>query len=72
MTGDRFEPELPLVAMDRVIATALEEDLSSGDITTEACVAPEAQAVTVCDEIVRWIQLPEAGRIKIGQRWSER
>jgi cellulose biosynthesis protein BcsQ len=34
--------------------------------------APEAQAVTVCDEIVRWIQLPEAGRIKIGQRWSER
>lgn len=37
--------ELPLVAMNRVIATALEEDLSSGDITTEACVAPEAQAV---------------------------
>jgi nicotinate-nucleotide pyrophosphorylase (carboxylating) len=37
--------ELPLVAMDRVIATALEEDLSSGDITTEACVAPEARAV---------------------------
>jgi len=37
--------ELPLVVMDRVIATALEEDLSSGDITTEACVAPEARAV---------------------------
>jgi nicotinate-nucleotide pyrophosphorylase (carboxylating) len=37
--------ELPLVAMDRVIATALEEDLSSGDLTTEACVAPEARAV---------------------------
>jgi nicotinate-nucleotide pyrophosphorylase (carboxylating) len=31
--------------MDRVIATALEEDLSSGDLTTEACVAPEARAV---------------------------
>ena len=37
--------ELPLVVVDRVIATALEEDLASGDITTEACVAPEAQAV---------------------------
>ncbi len=34
--------------------------------------APEAQVVAVCDEIVRWIQLPEPARIKIGQRWSER
>jgi nicotinate-nucleotide pyrophosphorylase (carboxylating) len=37
--------DLPLVVVDRVIATALEEDLASGDITTEACVAPDAQAV---------------------------
>ncbi len=37
--------ELPLVVVDRIIATALEEDLASGDITTEACVPPEAQAV---------------------------
>jgi nicotinate-nucleotide pyrophosphorylase (carboxylating) len=37
--------ELPRVATDRIIATALEEDLASGDLTTEACVAPEAQAV---------------------------
>jgi nicotinate-nucleotide pyrophosphorylase (carboxylating) len=37
--------ELPLVVLDRVIATALEEDLASGDITTEACIAPEAHAV---------------------------
>jgi nicotinate-nucleotide pyrophosphorylase (carboxylating) len=37
--------ELPLVVVDRVIATALEEDLASGDITTEACVAPKARAI---------------------------
>jgi nicotinate-nucleotide pyrophosphorylase (carboxylating) len=37
--------ELPLVAMDRVIAAALEEDLASGDITTEACVAPKTRAI---------------------------
>jgi nicotinate-nucleotide pyrophosphorylase (carboxylating) len=33
----------PLV--DRAIALALEEDLASGDVTTEACVAPDAVAV---------------------------
>jgi nicotinate-nucleotide pyrophosphorylase (carboxylating) len=37
--------ELPLVVVDRVVATALEEDLASGDITTEACIPPEGQAV---------------------------
>jgi nicotinate-nucleotide pyrophosphorylase (carboxylating) len=37
--------ELPLIAVDRVVALALEEDLASGDATSEACVAPEAQAV---------------------------
>ena len=38
-------PELPLVVVDRVIATALEEDLASGDLTTEACIPPDALAV---------------------------
>jgi nicotinate-nucleotide pyrophosphorylase (carboxylating) len=37
--------ELPLVQIDRVVSVALEEDLSSGDVTTEACVPPEAEAV---------------------------
>jgi nicotinate-nucleotide pyrophosphorylase (carboxylating) len=37
--------ELPRVVVDRVIATALEEDLASGDLTTEACIAPDARAV---------------------------
>jgi len=37
--------ELPRAVVDRVIATALEEDLASGDLTTEACIAPDAQAV---------------------------
>jgi nicotinate-nucleotide pyrophosphorylase (carboxylating) len=38
-------PELPLVVVDRVITTALEEDLASGDLTTEACIDPTALAV---------------------------
>ena len=38
-------PELPLVVVDRVIATALEEDLASGDLTTEACIPAGALAV---------------------------
>jgi nicotinate-nucleotide pyrophosphorylase (carboxylating) len=37
--------ELPLVVVDRVVRSALEEDLASGDLTTEACIAPEARAV---------------------------
>jgi nicotinate-nucleotide pyrophosphorylase (carboxylating) len=37
--------ELPLVLIDRVVTLALEEDLASGDLTTEACVHPEANAV---------------------------
>ena len=37
--------ELPLVVVDRVIAVALEEDLASGDITTEACIDADARAV---------------------------
>jgi nicotinate-nucleotide pyrophosphorylase (carboxylating) len=37
--------ELPLVVVDRVVRTALEEDLASGDLTTEACIAPAARAV---------------------------
>jgi nicotinate-nucleotide pyrophosphorylase (carboxylating) len=37
--------ELPMSVVDRVIATALEEDLASGDLTTEACIDAHAQAV---------------------------
>lgn len=37
--------ELSPVAVERIVSLALEEDLSSGDLTTEACVAPEARAV---------------------------
>jgi len=37
--------ELPSVVVDRVVALALEEDLGSGDLTTEACVPADAQAV---------------------------
>jgi nicotinate-nucleotide pyrophosphorylase (carboxylating) len=37
--------ELPPVALDRIVALALEEDLASGDPTTEACVATETRAV---------------------------
>ncbi len=36
--------ELPGVVVDRVVALALEEDLASGDITIEACIAAQAQA----------------------------
>jgi nicotinate-nucleotide pyrophosphorylase (carboxylating) len=36
--------ELPLVVIDRIVAVALEEDLASGDPTTEACIDPDAQA----------------------------
>ncbi|HTQ42701.1 MAG TPA: nicotinate-nucleotide diphosphorylase (carboxylating), partial [Polyangiaceae bacterium] len=37
--------ELPVVLVDRAIQIALEEDLASGDLTTEACIEPEARAV---------------------------
>ncbi|MGA3121480.1 MAG: carboxylating nicotinate-nucleotide diphosphorylase [Polyangiaceae bacterium] len=37
--------ELPQFVVDRVVAVALEEDLGSGDLTTEACVDPDAMAV---------------------------
>jgi nicotinate-nucleotide pyrophosphorylase (carboxylating) len=37
--------DLQLVQIDRIVDVALEEDLASGDITTEACVPPEAEAV---------------------------
>jgi nicotinate-nucleotide pyrophosphorylase (carboxylating) len=37
--------DLPDFVVDRVVGVALEEDLGSGDITTEACVDPDARAV---------------------------
>jgi nicotinate-nucleotide pyrophosphorylase (carboxylating) len=37
--------ELPSTLIDRVVVRALEEDLSSGDPTTEACIDPATQAV---------------------------
>ena len=36
--------ELPMVLVDRAIAIALEEDLASGDLTTEACISHDARA----------------------------
>jgi nicotinate-nucleotide pyrophosphorylase (carboxylating) len=37
--------ELPEPLIDKVVVRALEEDLGSGDLTTEACIDPAAQAV---------------------------
>ena len=37
--------ELSNVFIDRIVDRALEEDLSAGDVTTEACVEPSVQAV---------------------------
>ena len=39
--------ELSRVVVERLVRMALEEDLASGDLTTEACIAPETQAVAV-------------------------
>jgi nicotinate-nucleotide pyrophosphorylase (carboxylating) len=36
--------ELPSPIVDRVVGIALEEDLASGDLTTEACIDPTAEA----------------------------
>ncbi|HEX8793184.1 MAG TPA: carboxylating nicotinate-nucleotide diphosphorylase [Polyangiaceae bacterium] len=36
--------ELPMVLVDRAIEIALEEDLASGDLTTEACISHDARA----------------------------
>ena len=37
--------ELPLMAIERIVGLALEEDLGSGDPTTEACIDRDAVAV---------------------------
>jgi nicotinate-nucleotide pyrophosphorylase (carboxylating) len=34
---------IPRIALQRIVATALEEDLGSGDLTTAACIEPSAQ-----------------------------
>ena len=36
---------LPLILVDRIIERAIDEDLSAGDVTTEACVDAETHAV---------------------------
>jgi nicotinate-nucleotide pyrophosphorylase (carboxylating) len=41
----RSSYELPEPLIDGVVSRALDEDLGSGDLTTEACVDPEAGAV---------------------------
>jgi nicotinate-nucleotide pyrophosphorylase (carboxylating) len=43
--------ELPWVVVDRIVALALEEDLGSGDLTTEACI--DADACTVAHAVAR-------------------
>jgi nicotinate-nucleotide pyrophosphorylase (carboxylating) len=42
-----FEPtfDVPTTALDRIVAMALEEDIASGDVTTEACVPASARAI---------------------------
>ncbi len=37
--------ELPALLVDRAVEIALEEDLASGDLTTEACIDADARAV---------------------------
>jgi nicotinate-nucleotide pyrophosphorylase (carboxylating) len=37
--------ELPALLVDRAVKMALEEDLASGDLTTEACIDADARAV---------------------------
>ncbi len=37
--------ELPRPMVDAIVIRALEEDLGAGDVTTEACVPPDARAV---------------------------
>ncbi|HEY4013440.1 MAG TPA: carboxylating nicotinate-nucleotide diphosphorylase [Polyangiaceae bacterium] len=37
--------DIPPLALERIVSVALEEDLSSGDLTTEACVDGDARAV---------------------------
>jgi nicotinate-nucleotide pyrophosphorylase (carboxylating) len=37
--------ELPNFVVDRAVALALDEDLASGDLTTEACIEADARAV---------------------------
>jgi len=37
--------DLPSIAIDRAVVRALEEDLGSGDPTTEACIEADAQAI---------------------------
>jgi nicotinate-nucleotide pyrophosphorylase (carboxylating) len=37
--------DIPTLALERIVSAALEEDLASGDLTTEACVDGEARAV---------------------------
>ena len=53
--------DLPVVPLDRVIETAFDEDLASGDMTSEACIAATATAtahavarheVVVCGGVV--------------------
>ena len=37
--------ELPPGVVDRIVSLALDEDLASGDLTTEACIDPAARAI---------------------------
>jgi nicotinate-nucleotide pyrophosphorylase (carboxylating) len=39
--------ELPLPVIDPLVLRALEEDLGSGDVTTESCITADARAVAV-------------------------
>ncbi len=53
--------DLPLVLLDAIIARALAEDLSAGDITTEACV--DAQATAVAHAVARTPMIACGGQV---------
>src|ERR1700733_2270413 len=40
-----MRPQLPPLALEDIVRRALAEDLSGGDLTTEACIDEDAQAV---------------------------
>lgn len=57
--------ELPPPVVDAIVARALEEDLSAGDLTTEACVAEDLQSTAngVAREEIVACGVPVAGRV---------
>lgn len=53
--------ELPALLVDRAVEIALEEDLASGDLTTEACIDADARAVA--HAVARQAMIACGGRV---------